>query len=88
MIYSKATLAGIFLTAALTSACQTPQSPHRLSDLDYGLPTTANVFFSVKGDVAILQGRVELQGDKIRLGEAAARLDGIEEVQNFLSVNR
>jgi len=64
-----------------------PAAAYSIVDIN-SFANTAGVTFSVDGNVATLIGHVEDNFDKTALESNAAKLDGIDEVRNLLTVSQ
>jgi len=64
-----------------------PAAAYSIVDINASA-NTAGVTFTVDGNVATLIGHVEDNFDKTTLGNNAAKLAGIDEVRNLLSVSQ
>ena len=63
-----------------------PAAAYTISDINNGVDS-ATVNFSAEDGVVTLTGSVEHLIEKNLLEDAASKLDGIEEVRNFVSIH-
>ena len=74
----------IFATGVMISG---QAQAHFLVDINEKV-VTPGIFLCIEGKVATLRGTVDNRLDKALLERSAARLEGIEEVRNYLRVSR